>query len=96
MRVVFTPLAEADLIDIAVYIAQDNPDRALSFVEQLEDQCLGLGKNPYMGAPRPELGIGVRIWPHGRYLICYIPSPEAVTIGRVLHSSLDISEEDFR
>jgi toxin ParE1/3/4 len=95
MQVRFTPLAEADLIDIAMYIAQDNPERALSFVDELEEQCQKLGRNPLIGAQRPELGEALRVWPHGRYLIFYQPNASTVTIARVLHSSRDISEDDF-
>ena len=36
MEVTFTPLAEADLIDISLYIAQDNPERALTFTDEIE------------------------------------------------------------
>ena len=32
MKVGFSPVAKTDLIDISVYIAQDNPARALTFV----------------------------------------------------------------
>lgn len=31
-------------MEIALCIAQDNPKRALSFVDELEDSCAGLGK----------------------------------------------------
>ena len=36
MKVNFSPAAQTDLLDIALYIAQDNPKRALSFVDELE------------------------------------------------------------
>ena len=42
MKVGFSPVANTDLIDISVYIAQDNPARALSFVDELEAIALGL------------------------------------------------------
>ena len=35
--------ARADLIAIGDYIAQDNPLRALSFVDELEIRCTALG-----------------------------------------------------
>ena len=44
MKVEFSPVAKDDLLEIALYIAQDNPVRALSFVDELEAQCLRLGK----------------------------------------------------
>ncbi|MBO0906214.1 type II toxin-antitoxin system RelE/ParE family toxin [Jiella sonneratiae] len=35
-RLAYSPEALADLRDIALYIAEDNPDRAMSFVAELE------------------------------------------------------------
>ena len=35
MTVLYTVDAEQDLTGIALYIAEDNPDRALSFVEEI-------------------------------------------------------------
>ena len=35
MGVLFTPLAETDLEDIGDYVAQDNPARALSFIQEI-------------------------------------------------------------
>lgn len=43
-------------MEIALYVAQDNPNRALSYVEELEDRCAALGKAPGIGTARPELG----------------------------------------
>ncbi|MFN4210208.1 MAG: type II toxin-antitoxin system RelE/ParE family toxin [Devosia sp.] len=39
MRVELTSLAESDLLDIALYIADDNPERAFSFVDELQEAC---------------------------------------------------------
>lgn len=39
--------ARADLIAIGDYIAQDNPLRALSFVDELEMRCTALGDSPH-------------------------------------------------
>ena len=41
MKVVFSPAAKDDLMEIAIYIAQDNPARALSFVDELEARAWG-------------------------------------------------------
>jgi len=54
MKVSFSPAAQADLLDIALYIAQDNPTRALSFVGELEAKCLRLGQVSGIGTVRPE------------------------------------------
>ena len=55
MKVSFSPAAQADLLDIAAFIAQDNPPRALTFVDELESKCNALGGAPGIGKLRPEL-----------------------------------------
>lgn len=71
MKVTFSPAARDDLLEIALHIAQDNPARALTFAGELEDRCTALGHAPRIGTPGPELGDGVLMLPHGRYLIFY-------------------------
>ena len=39
----FSPLAETDLVEIGIYIARDNPKRALSFIDEVEIKCDALG-----------------------------------------------------
>lgn len=49
MRVVRTLLAEGDLLDIWLYIAQDNITAADRIVERLEQRCQTLGASPMLG-----------------------------------------------
>ena len=95
MSVVFSPAANDDLMEIAVFIAQDNPKRALSFVDELEDKCQVLGVSPGIGTCRPELGEGVLMLPHGRYVIFYREAEQGIRIERILHSSRDIDDGDI-
>ena len=95
MKVTVSPAARSDLIEIAIYIAQDNPDRALSFVDELEAKCFKLGQQPGLGTRRQELADGLRVAPHGRYLIFYREHTEGLRIERVMHSARDIGSTDF-
>jgi toxin ParE1/3/4 len=95
MKVGFSAAAQEDLIEIAVYIAQDNPGRALSFVDELEAKCLRLGHAPGIGTERPELGEGIRMLPHRRYLIFYREQTAMLRIERVMHSARDIKSDDL-
>lgn len=95
MNVTFSALARDDLLDIAEYIAQDNPARALSFVDELEATCEKLGRTPGIGTARPELGQGLRVLPHGHYLIFYREHRQAVRIERLMHDARDIGGDDF-
>lgn len=96
MRVTFADAAHGDLMDIALYIAQDSPARALTFVDELEAHCNTLGRTPHIGVPRPELGQNVRVLAHGRYLAFYRVEGEQVRILRILHSARDIGDDEFK
>ena len=95
MKLFVSPAAQADLMDIAVFIAHDNPTRALSFVDELEDKCALLSNAPGIGTARPELGEGVCMLPHGRYLIFYRQSDGTLRVERILHSARDLSADDL-
>jgi toxin ParE1/3/4 len=95
MSVSFSPAAEADLVDIALFIAADSPRRAESFVAELEAKCELLGREPGIGTGRPELGRGVRVLPHGAYLVFHRRSSSGVRIERILHGSRDIGAGDL-
>jgi|SRR5450432_2107609 toxin ParE1/3/4 len=91
MRLVFSAEARADLIRIADYIAQDNPVRAISFVEELEARCKALLAAPlaYPLVPRRE-SKGVRRMVHGNYLVFYRVGPDVVTIVHVLSGAMNL------
>jgi toxin ParE1/3/4 len=95
LTVSFSPAAQEDLIDIAMYIAQDNPERALTFVDELEGRCDALALEPGISTARPELGDGIRMLPHGRYLIFCRLSKKTLRIERIIHSARNIGGGDF-
>lgn len=82
-------------MEIAIFIGRDNPTRALTFVDALEARCDSLGSSPGIGTPRAELGDGIRMLPHGRYLIFYREADRAVRIERILHGARDIARSDL-
>jgi toxin ParE1/3/4 len=53
-----TSLAEADLTDIFVYIAEDNLPAAERVLRSIGKKCDLLAGTPGMGRERPELGHG--------------------------------------
>jgi toxin ParE1/3/4 len=95
VKLEFSPAAQSDLMDIATFIAQDNPKRALTFVEELESKCEALSRAPGIGTSRAELGEGIRVLPHGRYLIFYRDAKNQLRIERILHGSRDIGGDKF-
>ena len=95
--IVKRPRALADIAEIWDYIADDNEERADSFVVSLDGKFQTLAKNPRLGRQRDELAKNLRSWPFGRYVIFYVPLKDGVEIVRVLHGARDfltIFEED--
>lgn len=90
MKLGISPLAEQDIEAISDYIAQDNPVRAVSFTEELYQQCLLIAESPVIYKERPELGQSVRTCAYGRYLIVFRVLDTEVRIERLLHGSRDI------
>lgn len=88
--VIFSNMAEEDLEQIADYIAQDNPKRALSFVQELRKHCLNLGAFPNSHPLFPELGENVRIVPYQNYVALYRVFNDVVVIERIIHGARDI------
>ena len=90
MIVVISAAAEADLEAIGDHIAADNPARALSFIRELRDRCIGLANIPkaFPFVPRYEHH-GVRWRAHGQYLIFYRLEADTVTVLHILHGAMD-------
>jgi len=61
-RCEFRPAAEEDLESIADYIAEDNPSRAVTFVQELREKCQLLAEMPKSA---PALSWGVISEPAG-------------------------------
>jgi toxin ParE1/3/4 len=80
-----TAQAEADLIDIWLYIAQDNPAAADRLLDLLDETSRALARHPQMGMAREDVGAGVRHFPVGRYLILYREVADGVEVVRYVH-----------
>jgi len=84
--------AEADLVDIWLYIAEDNIPAADRLNQKINDLILKLSEFPEIGRERPEIRAvdGLRSVPVGKYLVFYQVTEDTVRIHRILHGSLDI------
>lgn len=90
MIVVFTDESVSDLERIGDYIAVDNPVRALSFVRELKERCLGLEHAWKSFALVPRYADrGVRRRVYRSYAIFYRASGMQIDILHVLHSAQD-------
>ena len=91
-----TDTAKGDLREIALGILESSkdPDTAVNFVLELEDQCSILSSQPESGAvPKDYVlkALGYRFLVHKHYLVFYIPShtDHTVYIHAVFHEKLD-------
>jgi len=73
-----------------VYIAQDNPDNADKFIDEIEVTCRKLARFTSMGRNRDKLHPGLQSFPVGKYLIFSMPIHGGIEIVRVLHGMMDI------
>jgi len=80
-KVILTPQSLDDLRETVSFIAQDNPERARSFGNELIDQALTLAELPERGRVMPEISEAcVREIVHRPYRIIYEIFPEQNTV----------------
>ena len=84
-RLIVTPQASRDLIDISTYIARSSPRAADHLIDLLEEKSNALADNPYLGMARPDIGEAVRHFPVGDYLILYRALDDGAEIVRYIH-----------
>lgn len=82
--------AKADLDEIWLYIAQDNPDAADKYIRAVVSRFPTLASMPLMGRQREELSPRLRSFPVGRHVIFYRPLDNGVEIARVLDGARDL------
>jgi toxin ParE1/3/4 len=93
VKIEFSIEARTDLRNIGDWIAQENPVRAISFVDELEAACLSLVDFPERFPVFKRLPEGsLRRKVHGHYLIFYLVQAERVDVARILHGAQDYSE----
>lgn len=83
-------LAEADLEEIWLYVAQDRTvEVANRLIDDIMDRIVLLASHPKAGRLRTELAAGLRSFPVRNHVIYYRPGQGHILIARVLHGSRD-------
>jgi|TARA_B110000211_G_C14069419_1_gene549261 plasmid stabilization system protein ParE len=95
LRLVKAPRAEADLIDIWLYVAEDQPINADRLLDRLNDAALLIADTPEMGVDRSVLSTDLKSFPVDNYIVFYRVKPDVLELVRVLSSSRDISSVDW-
>jgi toxin ParE1/3/4 len=94
-KLVVSPKAYDDLLQILHYIANDRPAAGVAFVDQLQEQCKFLARFPDSGTKLDELIPNLRVFSYRGYGIYFRKLEEHVRIERVLAPGLDTSRNIF-
>jgi toxin ParE1/3/4 len=89
-RVYFSPLAERDLREAWLNIAQHDEAAADRFFDAVKLRSLALGFFPRRGRKRDDLQAGLRMVIEGRYLIFYRIEGDEVRVVRLLHGAQNL------
>jgi toxin ParE1/3/4 len=80
-RLLRSPRAQEDLIELWTYIAADDPAAADRLLEEIEDKLLMLATRPRLGPSRPDIAPGLRLFPVRRYVILYRELADGIEVG---------------
>lgn len=89
-RYELTDLADQDLFEISLYIAQNSVGAAERFIDTMNEKFQLLADSPRLGRSREELAPGLRSLSIGKYVIFYRPTEDSILVIRVLHGARDI------
>jgi len=91
VRVVYSPAADNDLVDIAAFIARDKPEAAFRWVKAIREKCELLAEQPDMGEERSGFGVpGCRSISVGNYVVFYRAIDDGIHVARIVHGSRDL------
>jgi plasmid stabilization system protein ParE len=90
VRLEFSRWVESDLDSIADYIAQDNPQRAITFIREIRQKMHRIAEQPLIYQLRPEIGEEARLAVVGRYVILFRVLDDVVRIERVVYGGRDL------
>lgn len=88
-KVIYSPDAERDIIDITSFIALDNPTAADRLVDSFVQKLNLLADAPQIGPVCP-IRPALRRFPVGNYVLYYRPLRDGIELVRVLHGARDI------
>jgi toxin ParE1/3/4 len=85
----FTRLAEADLLDIGLYINRTwGRKQCNHYLRQLEERCRQLADDPRRGRPCDEIRPGLRRIRVGKHVVFYREEPGGILVSRILHERM--------
>jgi toxin ParE1/3/4 len=91
-KLIISPEADQDLLEIWLYIAEDSPDDADRFLDRLEENAQKLAEFTEIGRDRPELAPNLKSFSVDRYILYYRPDVDGIELVRILHAARDINQ----
>jgi toxin ParE1/3/4 len=86
----YSARARQDYLDIAAYIARDNPVAAARTVDRIESECMEITRQPERGDHHEDIPDHFLVRSVGRYLIVYCVEDDGVSILRIVHGARDL------
>lgn len=86
-----TPQAEADLVEIYEYLAEQNEQAAERITREMHARIQSTAQAPLTGRPRDDLAPGLRSVVVRPYVIFFRPVAETIQVIRVLRGSRDVA-----
>ena len=100
MTPVFSARFRSDLSELYRWLADRNPTRALSFIDEIEDLCrLKIVSTPRIGSRRLQFGENIRAFHsarHNRTIFYRIDEERGTIIFLHLRYNQDTKPEDFK
>lgn len=90
MRLELSPFIEGDLDEIAAFIAEDNPRRAVTFIRDIRGKFAVIARDPLIYQLRPDIGEQARLATVGHYAILFRIVADVVRIERVAYGGRDL------
>ena len=97
VRLVWSPQARKDLLDIYIVVGLDNPAAAERLYDRIEAKTEALSHHPRLGPRRPDIQPRARILVEGPYIILFETHPDTdddpvdwVEIVRVVDGRRDL------
>lgn len=87
----FTEDSRHDLRQIGSFIAGRDLSAAQKVLDRIEERCFQVGRNPWMGRPRPDIADDARALLSPPYVIFYRVEALWVEIVRVVDGRRDLS-----
>ena len=97
MNIIWSPTARTNIKEIIEYISEDNPDAALTLIDQFETKVEKLKQNPESGRVLPETkNDKIReVVVHKNYGVIYEINPDIIEILTVRHFRQNFSADEL-